>query len=259
MKTNVYDEGRTPDVHQKTNAPVRGGLAAWLVPVALILLSLVPLAGGAFRLTQLAGSAEITPENVRFFASPLPVVLHIVSVSLYATLGAFQFVPSLRQQRSWHRRAGRIVIPSGLVAALSSLWMTLFYPWPAGDGVILYGLRLLFGSAMLVSILLGVAAIWRRDFAQHGDWMLRGYAIGMGAGTQVLTLMAGALVVSPPSELSRAVLMGAGWVINLAVAEWIIRRRSAPPVRTAVTAVVSRRQVDQAESSGLSSAAELRS
>ena len=79
---------------------------------------------------------------------------------------------------------------------------------------------------MLVSILLGVAAIRRRDFAQHGDWMLRGYAIGMGAGTQALTLMAGEMIVGPPSELSRAVLMGAGWVINLAVAEWIIRKRS---------------------------------
>ena len=143
-------------------------------------------------LTQLAGGAAITPANARFFASPIPVVLHIVSVSLYTILGAFHFVPRLRQRRNrWHRIAGRIVIPFGLVVALSGLWMTLFYPWPAGDGVILYGLRLLFGSAMLLSILLGVAAIRRRDFAQHGNWMLRGYAIGMGAGTQALTLMAG--------------------------------------------------------------------
>ena len=57
--------------------------------------------------------------------------------------------------------------------------------------------------------------------------MLRAYAIGMGAGTQALTLMTGALVVGPPSELSRAFLMGAASVINLAVAEWIIRRRLA--------------------------------
>jgi hypothetical protein len=84
---------------------------------------------------------------------------------------------------------------------------------------------------MLLSILLGVAAIRRRDFAQHGDWMLRGYAIGMGAGTQVLTLAAGAVILGPPGELSRALLMGAGWVINLAVAEWVIRKRLAPPAR----------------------------
>ena len=61
--------------------------------------------------------------------------------------------------------------------------------------------------------------------------MLRAYAIGMGAGTQVLTLMAGALTVSPPSEFSRALLMGAAWVINLALAKWVIRKRPASATR----------------------------
>jgi len=32
------------------------------------------------------------------------------------------------------------------------------------------------------------------------------------------------ILVGKPGESSRAVLMGAGWVINLVVAEWIIRR-----------------------------------
>ncbi len=210
-----------------------------MVPVALIMLSVIPLAGGAFRLTQLAGGTPITPANARFFASPLPVLLHIMSVTLFAILGAFQFVPGLRRPRSgWHRAVGRVLIPCGLMAALTGLWMTLFYPWPANDGMILYGLRLLFGSAMLASILLGVAAIWRRDFARHSDWMLRGYAIGMGAGTQALVLMAGEMIVGPPSMLIRAVLMGAGWVINLAVAEWIIRRRPARPTRMAAKVVI---------------------
>ena len=45
--------------------------------------------------------------------------------------------------------------------------MTLFYPWPKGDGELLYGLRLLFGSAMVVSIVLGFAAIRRRDVPRH--------------------------------------------------------------------------------------------
>ncbi len=247
MNANVSDAGRGPDVPQrnaggkptpqKTNASAKVGSAKWVV-AALILLSIIPLAGGAFRLTQLAGGAAITPANARFFAAPLPVVLHIISVSLYAILGAFQFVPSLRRRRhAWHRTAGWLLIPCGLLVALSGLWMTLFYPWPVGDGVILYGLRLLFGSAMLLSILLGVAAILRRDFAQHGAWMLRGYAIGMGAGTQALILMAGEMIAGPPTELSRALLMGAAWVINLAVAEWIIRKRLASPARTAASVV----------------------
>jgi len=231
MEANSYVNVRTPNLPKTPKAKAKKARTFWLV-VALIMLSAIPLISGAFRLTQLAGGAAITPENARFFASPLPVVLHIVSVSFYAVLGAFQFVPSLRQRRNrWHRIAGWFLIPCGLVAALSGLWMTLFYPWPKGDGVILYGLRLLFGSGMLLSILLGVAAIKRRNFVQHGDWMLRGYAIGMGAGTQVFTLMVGALIIGPPTELSRAFLMGAAWVINLAVAEWIIRRRTSRPAR----------------------------
>lgn len=61
---------------------------------------------------------------------------------------------------------------------------------------------------------------------------MRGYAIGLGAGTQVLTQMVGALIIAQPSELSGALLMGAGWVINLAVAEWAIHKWLTPSTRT---------------------------
>ena len=206
---------------------------------ALLVLSAIPLAAGAFRLNQLGGGAEITPANARFFASPLPVVLHIVSASVYALLGAFQFSTSFRRRwPGWHRAAGRLVVLCGLLVGLSALWMTLFYPHPVGDGDFLSALRLLFGSAMIVFIVLGFTAIRRGDVTGHRAWMMRAYAIGLGAGTQMLTLMAGELIAGPPSEFSRALLMGAGWVINLAVAEWILRKRPAPPARRA-SAVVS--------------------
>jgi hypothetical protein len=68
--------------------------------------------------------------------------------------------------------------------------------------------------------------------------MMRAYAIGMGAGTQALVLMIGEMISGKPDELSRALLMGLAWVINLAVAEWIIRRRAAHQARAA-TGVVS--------------------
>ena len=249
MNAPVSNEGRAPAVPQRTlggkptpqkpKAPIKAGLGTWLVPAALIMLIAIPLAAGALRLTQLIGGAEITPANARFFAAPLPVVLHIVGAGVFAILGAFQFATAFRRRwPGWHRVAGRLVVLCGLLVGLSGLWMTLFYPWPAGDGALLYALRLVFGSAMVVSIVLGFVAIQRRDVRRHRAWMLRGYAIGLGAGTQALTLLAGELILGPPSEFSRALLMGAAWVINLAVAEWIIRRRPAAPVRTP-TAVVS--------------------
>jgi uncharacterized membrane protein len=242
MKVDVYDKDRTPDgpqpnelgkpTLQKAKTPARGIAAEWLVVAALLVLSAIPVAAGAFRLTQLAGGAAITPANARFFASPLPVALHIVSASLYAILGAFQFGTGLRRRRpGWHRAAGRLLVACGMLVGLSGLWMTLFYPRPAGTGDLLYALRLLFGSAMVMSIVLGFVTIRRGDAAQHRAWMTRAYAIGLGAGTQVLTQMAGALIIGQPSELSGALLMGAGWVINLAVAEWAIRKRRAIPAR----------------------------
>ena len=204
----------------------------WLIPSALIALSLVPAVAGMARLAQLAGGASITPENARFFAAPLPILLHIPSVVVFSMLGAFQFSPAFRRRRHrWHRAAGRILIPCGMVAALSGLWMTYVYPWPPGDGQLLYAERLVFGSAMVLAIALSVLAIRRREFVSHGEWMLRAYAIGLGAGTQVLTHLPWFLLVgAKPGERPRAVLMGAGWVINMVVAEWIIRNRTARPV-----------------------------
>ena len=127
--------------------------AEWLVIALLIVLSAVPVGAGAVRLAQLTGGAEITPENARFFAAPLPVVLHILSASLFCILGAFQFAPGIRRRRPGrHRAAGRLVVPAGLVAALSGLWLTHFYPPVMGDGPLLYGLRLVVGSAMTLFI-----------------------------------------------------------------------------------------------------------
>ena len=214
---------------------------AWLVP-ALLVLSAPPLIAGAFRLAQLASGAEITPANARFFAAPLPVVLHILDAAVYALLGPFQFSTVFRRRWPvWHRAVGWLLVPCGLLVGLSGLWMTLFYPWPAGDGALLYALRLLFGSAMVVSVILGVTTIRRGDVRGHRAWMARAYAIGIGAATQMLTLMAGEIIAGPPGPFSRALLMGVAWVINLALAEWAIRRRPAPQARPA-PAVVSHLQ-----------------
>ena len=218
---------------------MRSSRSDWLIPAALIALSLVPAIAGTARLAELSGGGEITPENARFFAAPLPVVLHIPAAIVYSILGAFQFSPGIRRrQRGWHRAAGRILIPAGALVAISGLWMTLSYPWPAGDGEIVYIERLIVGTAMLLSIVLGVNAIRRRDFSSHGEWMTRAYAIGLGAGTQVLTHLPWFIFVEArPGEGPRAVMMGGAWLINIIVAEYIIMRgRTARPRAVLATA-----------------------
>jgi uncharacterized membrane protein YozB (DUF420 family) len=226
---------------QTATAPARAGSAGRLALAGLLLLGALPIVAGAFRLTQLSGVSDLMPANPRFAAVPLPVVLHIASATVLASLGVFQFAAGFRRRRpGWHRAAGRLLVPCGLLVGLTGVWMTLFYARADGTGDLLYVFRLVFGSAMVVSIVLGVAAIVRRDRKSHRAWMTRGYAIGLGAATQMLTLMVGELVAGPPTELTHDLLMGAGWVINVAVAEWVIRKRPAPPARTPTKRPVQR-------------------
>jgi len=211
--------------------PARKNRTPWWVPAGLILLSVIPITFGIIRLLQLINGAEITPANARFFASPSLVVIHIISSAIYALLGAFQFVSRLWQRRiKWHRWVGRLLLPVGLLVGFSGLWMTLFYP---RTDILLYMLRLFFGSGMVLSIILGFISIRRRKVAEHQAWMTRAYAIGMGAATQVLTGIVGALILGTVNEFQNALLMGAAWVINLAVAEWSIRKDSIRQIRTA--------------------------
>ena len=84
---------------------------------------------------------------------------------------------------------------------------------------------------MVASIILGIAAILRRDIPRHRAWMMRGYAIGLGAGTQAVTQLPWILAFGFPAELPRAFLMAGAWLINLAIAEWFISKQVAQPVR----------------------------
>ncbi|GAB4057334.1 DUF2306 domain-containing protein [Catellatospora paridis] len=212
-----------------------------LVPYGLIALSFVPVVAGAFRVTELASGAPVDDGNARFFAQPLPVVLHIIGATVYCLLGAFQFDAVLRRRRpGWHRVAGRVLIPCGLAAALTGIWMAVFYDLPPVDGLGVMLLRLVFGGAMALAIVLGFACVRRRDFTAHRAWMMRAYAIGLGAGTQAFTHLPWLVAGNVPDERGRFTAMAAGWLINLAVAEWFIRRsrRRPAPAGTAATALL---------------------
>ena len=189
------------------------------VPFALLALSVIPVFGGTARLIELMGGPELIPTDSRFAASPVPLVVHIIGAIGYALLGAFQFSAGIRRRhRGWHRRAGRVLVVLGLAAAVSGLWMTLLYPFKEGTGELLFVFRLLASTGMGVSLVLGVTAVRARDIAGHRAWMARAYALGLGAGTQAFTVGFGEAALG--TDLS----MGAAWIINLAIAEWFIRR-----------------------------------
>jgi uncharacterized membrane protein len=201
---------------------------SWPVPAALVALSAIPLTAGTLRLIQLAGGPAVIPADHRFASFPLPLVVHIAGATTYALAGILQFVPRFRRRHlAWHRRAGRVLAVAGLLVAISALWMTLFYQAQPGTGDLLYVLRLVFASAMAACLVLGVAAVRRGDNATHRAWMLRAYAIGLAAGTQAFTGGIGGALFGT-GVLAADLTKGAGWLINMTVAEWLIRRPARP-------------------------------
>lgn len=200
------------------------GRSTWRVPAGLMVLSAVPVAAGVHRLMEVAAGAAARPDNARFVAMPLPISLHIVCAVFFSVFGALQFAGGLRlRYPGLHRVLGRALTLCGMAVALSGLWMTQFYPPIRFDGPVLYVVRLLAGTAMAACLCLGVAAIRKCEVGRHRAWMMRAYALGLGAGTQVFTHIPWFLFPGIQGELARTLCMFAGWGINLAVAEWLIR------------------------------------
>jgi uncharacterized membrane protein len=197
---------------------------SWPVPVALAALSAIPVTAGTLRLVQLAGGPSALPADPRFTGLPLALVLHLVGSATYALLGLLQLVPPFRRRHlTWHRRAGRVLVAAGLVVAGSALWLTLFYDAKPGTGPLLYVVRLVVAPAMIAFVVLGVTAVRRGNIAAHRAWMIRAYALSLGAGTQAFTEGFGEGLFGT-GELRGDLYKTFGWLLNLAVAELVIRR-----------------------------------
>ena len=208
---------------------VRDRPGRW-VPAALLALAFIPVVIGSIRVIQLLGGPEGIEPDARFDAAPAAVVVHVVASVAYAVLGAFQFSARTRRRHpAWHRRAGRVLVPLGLVVAGSALWLTLLYDRKDGTGTLLYSVRLLVAAGMAACVVLGVTAIRRRDISGHRAWMTRAYALALGAGTQVFTAGFGEAIFGA-GVVRTDLMMSAGWGLNLAVAELLIRRSPRPQV-----------------------------
>ncbi len=203
--------------------------AEWSILVGLLALSFAPVIAGIFRLVELELdiALEFLPENPRVESAPIPVIFHLIGAIPFCILGAFQFLQSIRTNHpKWHRLSGRLLVLAGLISALSGLWMTHFYTFPDSlQGNLLYFVRIVVGSSMVMCILLGLSSVLKRRIAQHQAWMIRAYAFGQGAGTQVLVTIPWLLTVGEPIGFTRDILMTAAWVINISIAEWIIGKR----------------------------------
>lgn len=208
----------------------------WALLAVIVVYSLGPTVGGLVRMLELSGGPAIAPPNPRALADPLPITLHILTSLVFCIAGALQFLPNIRRHNpASHRINGRVVAIAGCASAATGLWMTHVYTFPPSlQGSLLYWVRMVLGSSMMVLVVWAVIAIRSRDIFRHAASMLRAYAIGQGASTQ--TMMGIAWIVFAGSEATgpvRDAIMVSAWILNLAVAEILIRRLPKPGARRA--------------------------
>jgi uncharacterized membrane protein len=156
--------------------------------IAVIFLAFIGLAVATRRtIVLLKPGALSSPRNpaadldAHFAPERALVLTHILPAMLFMVLGPLQFMRGLRSRYPQaHRWAGRIFLAASAVVGVSGLKLAF--------GKTIGGLDekaaiTLFGAIFLIAL---AKALWhalRREFAQHREWMIRGYAIGLAVAT----------------------------------------------------------------------------
>lgn len=165
-----------------------------LVWIAAIFLALVGLGVAARRTIVLlepgamsarggssAMAAPAAAMDAHFARQRALTLAHVVPAMLFMILGPLQFVRRIRERHpAIHRWSGRIFLTASAVVGVTGLRMAL--------GKTIGGLDekaaiVLFGTFFLVALAKALRHAMRREFAQHREWMIRGYATGLAVAT----------------------------------------------------------------------------
>ena len=164
------------------------------------------------------------------------LVVHVPLAATTMILGALQLVPRVRAHRAVHRRIGRVFLALG-TAAFVLTGIPLALTTPSGD-LTRYGV-LVPALAWPVLAVVAVRAVRRRDVVRHREWMLRLYALTFFAITARMVTPLLLLLQVPvmgrwydgdvQAAVSASIPYGQwlGWMVNLLVAEAVIRRTRA--------------------------------
>ena len=204
----------------------RSGVARILLPAGLLALAFIPSLVALMRVYQVP-MGTLPDDKLYLGMTPISVVLHAICGATFALFAPLQLFPTLRRRfPKLHRRAGWVLVLAGLTIAVSGLVMVVLIPYSAT--LPLRATRIVVGAMVIACLTLSIHAIRQRRVAQHRDWMLRTYALIMGAGTQAVVGVPIFLLYGQPEPAVMDLILAVCWPINLAVAEWVIRGYRLP-------------------------------
>ncbi len=197
--------------------------ARWAVPAVLLFFSAIPIGVSLVRLVQIP-AGTLPAEALYFAVVPVWHFAHALAGATFGILGPLQFGRVLAGRYGrLHRVLGRVFVAAGALLSVSSL--RLLWQFPGSSTWVLDGAWLVTGIAVGAMLWIAVRAIRRGDQRAHRAWMIRAYAIGMGAATvSLLFFPIFILTGEAPTGYAADLIFVLSWVINIVIGEWVIRR-----------------------------------
>jgi hypothetical protein len=186
------------------------------------LMTFLSVGVGAYALFLVVTGFQFVPASVAAnrFPTALALRTHIATAGFALLTGPFQFLRPLRRRFPIaHHWLGRVYITACLVGGLAAGLIALF----TSSGPVA-GLGFLAAAiCWLFCTIRALLAVKQRDFLAHQRWMLRSFAVTLGAVTLRIYLP-----ISMISGLSFAqaypVIAWLCWVPNLLIAQLLVRR-----------------------------------
>lgn len=171
----------------------------------------------------------IAPENLfqsRYVDHPLITAIHMLTGIAFVVLAPIQFNKKLRQKyRKAHRVLGRVLLVSALIAGIYGLLAVVRFPAYGGISTVAAGW--FFGPLFLYSLVRAFWHIRKREVAQHREWMIRAFALGLGVGTQRIFIGLFAALGGFRIDEVFGTSLWIGFALNLVIAEiWIQKTRA---------------------------------
>lgn len=194
-----------------------------VVPAALFFGTLLTIVLALVQVVQIPLGA-LPEDSLRLSAVPVWHFMHVLGGATFGILGPIQFGRVLmRKYGLLHRVMGRVFVAAGAMISLSSL--SLLWHFPDTYSVAVSSGRLLFGIALGVALAIAMQAIRKRDFTRHRNWMIRAYAIGMGATAVTMVFFPiYAITGEAPTGLASDIIFLGSWTACVVFAEGLVRR-----------------------------------
>lgn len=151
--------------------------------------------------------------------------MHFIGGAVALGVGWIQFLKNFRAKHlKAHRRLGYAYVVAILFVTSPGAFYLAIYANGGFNNVLGFGMMALawFGFTYMA-----FKSIKRRDIPAHERWMIRSFAVTLGAVTLRIFMPLWAIGGVPADEAYQAIAWFC-WVPNLFVAEWIIQRKYQP-------------------------------